>query len=281
MAYISASVYVPEAMTNINVELVFPTDGLLVDGRYAVKGVITLLHGLYGSGKDWIQLSAASRYAYDRGYILVCPSCGNSFYNNMAYGPPMYSVIVEHLPKQLDLIFRIPRERERNYIAGLSMGGYGAMRIGLLNPDRYAGIGAFSGALDAAAMIRASAGTPYRGFFTPVFGDNLAVPDDADLLRIIPKAAARGEELKQRILITCGRQDEADYHIHSQNRTFLDAAGKAGLDVSYREWDGVHVWKVWERSLVEFIDFIEQSSGNSAENSGYAAEERKNWTEDA
>jgi putative lysine transport system ATP-binding protein len=273
MAYISASVYVPEAMTNINVDMLFPTDGLLADGRHEVKGVITLLHGLYGSGKDWTQFSAASRYAYDGGYILVCPSCGNSFYNNMAYGPPMYSVIVDHLPKQLDMIFKIPRDREVNYIAGLSMGGYGAMRIGLLNPDRYAAIGSFSGALDAMSMIHAAAETPYRSFFTPIFGDDLDIPDDADLLKLIPKATARGEDLKQRILITCGRQDEVDYHIHSQNRIFLDAAGKAGLDVTYREWDGAHVWNVWDRSLVEFISFIE--------NSGYAAEERKNWTEDA
>jgi putative lysine transport system ATP-binding protein len=273
MAYINVSVYVPEAMTSIDVELLFPTDGLLVDGRYEVKGVITLLHGLYGSGKDWMRLSAASRYAYDRGYILVCPSCGNSFYNNMVYGPPMYSVVVEHLPKQLDLIFRIPRERKVNYIAGLSMGGYGAMRIGLLNPDRYAGIGAFSGALDAAAMIQAAAETPYRRLFTPVFGDSLDIPDDADLLKIIPKAAARGKELKQRILVTCGRQDEADYHIHSQNRIFIEAARKADLDVAYREWDGLHRWNVWDRSLVEFISFIE--------NSDYVLEERKNWIEDA
>jgi putative lysine transport system ATP-binding protein len=273
MAYINASVYVPEAMSSINVDLLFPTDGRLVDGRHEVKGVITLLHGLYGSEKDWIQLSSASRYAYDRGYILVCPGCGNSFYNNMAYGPPMYSVIAEYLPKQLDLVFRIPREREINYIAGLSMGGYGALRIGLLNPERYAAVGAFSGALNAAAMIRAAAGTPYRSFFTPIFGDNLDIPDDADLLKLLPQAAAREEHLKQRILITCGRRDEEDYHIHSQNRIFVDAARKAGLDVACREWDGVHVWNVWDRSLVEFISFIE--------NSDYAAEERKNWIEDA
>jgi putative lysine transport system ATP-binding protein len=273
MAYISAAVYVPEAMTSIDVELLFPTDGLLVDGRYEVKGVITLLHGLYGSGKDWVRLSAAGRYAYDRGYILVCPGCGNSFYHNMAYGPPVYSVITEYLPRQLDLIFKIPRDRERSHIAGLSMGGYGAMRTGLLNPERYASIGAFSGALDAVSMIRSMEDTQYRRFFTPIFGETLDIPDDADLLKIIPRAAARGKDLRQRILVTCGRQDEENYHIHSQNRAFIDAARKAALEVSYREWDGVHVWNVWDRSLVEFIGFIE--------NSDYDAAERKNWIEDA
>lgn len=273
MAYISVSVYVPEAMTNINVELLFPTDGLLVDGRYEVKGVITLLHGLYGSGKDWMQLSAASRYAYDRGYILVCPSCGNSFYHNMVYGPPIYSVIVDYLPGQLDRIFKIPRDRDRNYIAGLSMGGYGAVRIGLLNPDRYAAIGSFSGALNTAAMISAAAETPSRKFFTPIFGENLDLPDDVDLLNLIPAAAARGRELKQRILITCGRQDEENYQVHTQNKIFIEAARKAALDITYREWDGLHVWNVWDRSLVEFISFIE--------NSGYNAEERKNWAPDS
>ena len=54
---------------------------------------------------------------------------------------------------------------------------------------------------------------------------------------------------------------------------FIDAARKAALDVSYREWDGVHMWNVWDRSLVEFISFIE--------NSDYDTKERKNWIEDA
>jgi S-formylglutathione hydrolase FrmB len=153
------------------------------------------------------------------------------------------------------------------------MGGYGAMRIGLLNPDRYAAIGSFSGALDTAAMISAAAETPSRNFFTPIFGENLDVPGDADLLNLIPPAAAREKELKQRIFITCGRQDEENYHVHSQNMIFIDAAKKFGLDLTYREWDGIHVWNVWDRSLVEFIGFIE--------NSDYNAKERKNWTEDA
>ncbi|MDR1900528.1 MAG: esterase family protein [Treponema sp.] len=269
MAYISASVYVPEAATNINVELLFPTDSLLVDGRYEVKGVITLLHGLYGSGKDWLQLTAASRYAYDCGYILVCPSCGNSFYNDMAYGPPIYSVILKHLPVQLERIFRIPVGREVNYIAGLSMGGYGAMRLGLLNPDRYAAIGAFSGALDMAALVRVNKDTQYRSFFTPVFGEDLAVPDDADLIKVVPGAAARSREYGQKIFITCGKQDEENYHIHTQTKNFLDAAKKAGLDLTYREWDGVHVWQVWDRSLAEFIGFIE--------NSRYGEEKKADW----
>jgi putative lysine transport system ATP-binding protein len=269
MAYISASIYVPELTRSIDVELLFPTDGLLVDGREEVKGVITLLHGLYGSGKDWLRLSAAGRYAYDRGYILICPSCGNSFYCDMVYGQPYYSAIVKYLSRQMDLIFKIPREREKNYIAGLSMGGYGAMRIGLLNPDRYAAIGAFSGALDMAAMVKNAAESPYRSFFTPVFGEKLEIPEDGDLIKLIAAAAGGVKKYGQRIMITCGLQDEENYHVHSQNQNFLAAARKAGVEPFYREWDGAHVWHVWDRSLAEFIGFIEGSA--------YGEETKDHW----
>jgi S-formylglutathione hydrolase FrmB len=149
------------------------------------------------------------------------------------------------------------------------MGGYGAMRIGLLNPGRYAAIGAFSGALDMANMVRAAAGTPSRSFFTPVFGEDLAIPDDADLIKVVANAVPRYREYSQRIFITSGKQDEENYHIHTQNQTFIAAARKAGLDLTYREWDGVHVWQVWDRSLAEFIGFIEGS--------GYGEEKRNDW----
>jgi putative lysine transport system ATP-binding protein len=124
-----------------------------------------------------------------------------------------------------------------------------------------------------AAMLRSPVGEPFRNLFIPVFGENLDIPDDADLMNLIPRAAGRGEELKQRIFITCGRQDEENYHVRSQNLIFMESARKAGLDLNYREWDGAHVWNVWDRSLLEFISFVE--------NSRYSEDERKNWTEDA
>ncbi|MDR1617764.1 MAG: esterase family protein [Treponema sp.] len=270
MAFVNVSVYVPEAGMNINVDMVFPNDRRWKAEAGDIKGVITLLHGFYGCGEDWLRLTAAGRYAYDSGYLLICPGAGNSFYHNMAYGPPWYDIITEFLPRELNSIFKIPVEREINHIAGLSMGGYGAMRIGLSSPDRYATIGAFSGALDLAVLAAIAGKAPEaRSFFTPVLGESLTLPGEADLLKLVAKEAERSRSLGQRVFVTCGKQDELSHRVYTQNQNFLKAAKNTPLDFTYREWDGLHEWQFWDRSLAEYIGFIEKSD--------YGAQRRGNW----
>jgi putative lysine transport system ATP-binding protein len=260
MAFVQVSVFVPEAGMNINVDMVFPNDRRWNAEAGDIKGVITLLHGFYGCGEDWIRLTAAGRYAYDTGYLLICPGAGNSFYHNMSYGPPWYDIMTQYLPRELHKIFRIPEGRERHHIAGLSMGGYGALRIGLAHPERYATIGAFSGALDLAGLSAAAARAPGAGpFFSAILGDDLFLPAGANLLTISPETAERSRALGQRIFITCGKQDEPLYHVYTQNQKFREAAHGTPLDITYREWDGGHEWQFWDRSLAEYIGFIDRS----------------------
>jgi putative lysine transport system ATP-binding protein len=220
-------------------------------------GVITLLHGFSGSGDDWVQLSAAGRYAYNNGYILVCPSCDNSFYNDMRCGPPWYTILTRYLPVRLAQIFKIPRAREINYIAGLSMGGYGALRTAFLNPGCYAAAGSFSGALDIKRLVEIYAGSKdARPLFTNIFGGDLSVPDDADLLKLAPKAAADPSARRLRLFISCGRQDNLIHQVYAQNQNFLSAVRGLPLDITYREWDGSHEWDFFDASLAQFISFI-------------------------
>jgi S-formylglutathione hydrolase FrmB len=270
VAFVNTAVFVPEANMNVNVAMVFPNDRRWNPEAGEIKGVITLLHGAYGCGEDWLRLTAAGRYAYDTGYLLICPGVGNSFCRNMTYGPPWFDILAGYLPRELHKIFKIPGDREKNHIAGLSMGGYGAMRIGLAFPERYATIGAFSGAMDLAASAAMSINVPAgRTLLAPVLGENLAVPDEADLLKAAVKAAEKSRALGQRIFITCGRQDELSHHIYTQNQNFLRAAKNTSLDITYREWDGFHEWHFWDRSLAEYIGFIEKND--------YGIQKRRNW----
>jgi putative lysine transport system ATP-binding protein len=255
MATIQALVFIPEVSRSVPVNLYFPADS--ASGHVEVKGVITLLHGFSGSGDDWVQLSAAGRYAYNNGYILVCPSCDNSFYNNMRYGPPWYTILTEYLPARLGQIFKIPTDREINYIAGLSMGGYGALRTALLNPGRYAAVGAFSGALNIRKLVELyKDDINARSLFTGIFGDDLFIPEDADLFKLAPKAAADPLARQLRVFITCGKQDNLAHQVYSQNQSFLSAVQGLPLDITYREWDGAHEWDFFDRSLAGFIGFI-------------------------
>jgi S-formylglutathione hydrolase FrmB len=270
VAFVNTTVFIPEANMNVNVAMVFPNDRRWNPEAGEIKGVITLLHGAYGCGEDWLRLTAAGRYAYDTGCLLICPGVGYSFCHNMTYGPPWFDILTGYLPRELHKIFKIPADREINHIAGLSMGAYGAMRIGLAFPERYATIGAFSGAMDLAASAAMSINVPAgRMLLAPVLGENLTVPDEADLLKATVKAAEKSRALGQRILITCGKQDELSHHIYTQNQNFLKAAKNTSLDITYREWDGLHEWHFWDRSLAEYIGFIEKSD--------YGIQKCRNW----
>ena len=123
MAYIDCKLKSQILGTTVGVKLYFPTD-LPADVGYTVKGVLTLLHGYTNSGDDWMQMTAAPRYAADNGLVLVMPDCGNSFYQNMMHGGAYKTFVTEELPMLLGRMFKLPARREQNFIAGLSMGGY-------------------------------------------------------------------------------------------------------------------------------------------------------------
>lgn len=259
MATIQTNLVIPSMKRTLGVHLYFPTD-LPASVGNKVRGVITLLHGLIGGPSDWMMMTAAPRYAADNGYILVCPNADNSFYNDMAYGSDFYTGLTEELPALLGTMFHIPTERENNFIAGLSMGGYGALRIGLAHPERYAAIGAFSGALDMAAIAAAGAQIPsVKAMLAPVLGEALGVPDGVNLMHLAKGVSALPAAEQPRILCTCGRQDNDEMMIHIQNQNFRACAEALPLDYTYKEWDGVHEWNFWDRSLAEFIGFVQSS----------------------
>lgn len=268
MAFITAEIKIFETASAITVRLYFPTDLPAIVGN-DVKGVITLLHGFGNSSADWVHMSAACRYAADNGYILVMPDATNSFYSNMAFGAPWHTIIAELLPAQLQRIFKIPSNREINYIAGLSMGGYGAMRIGLSHPNRFAAVGSFSGTVDMLSLLNALQNMPdYKPMFAPIFGQELNLPDDANLFNLAKIVSTMPKNQQPRIFCTCGLQDE-EGKIYQQNQAFKALAKTLPLDYTYREWDGTHEWNFWDRSLAEFIGFIQ--------NSGYGLRKQNDW----
>ena len=125
-----------EAMITVNeVKLFLPTDQT-ANTTHQVAGVVTLLHG-YGNNCDcWLENTAAVRYAKDNNLALVMPDASNSFYQDMAAGPAWQTWLTRELPELLNRNFRLPMEREKNFIFGLSMGGYGALLLALRNPHR-------------------------------------------------------------------------------------------------------------------------------------------------
>ncbi len=260
MAYLTCALKSQVMQTTVNLHLYLPNDLPVAVGNRP-KAVLTLLHGFSNSGEDWFQMSAAARYAADNGLVLVAPDCGNSFYHNMMYGGAYRTFLIEELPILLNDIFKLPQGRDKNFIAGLSMGGYGALYLGLTRPDVYGGCASFSGAVDLAMMLKDPAAPGLREVFAPVLGDSLALPKTSDLREIVRKCAALPAEKQPRILLTNGLQDREPYGILEQNNAFHKVC--SGLHLAhYRrlQWNGVHEWNFWDRSLVYAIDYFLQNN---------------------
>lgn len=271
MAVITCKMRSESLQTMTEVRVYYPCDLPAAVGS-EVKGVVTLLHGFTNDSESWQDFTAAIRYAADNGLALVMPDASNSFYQDMVYGGAYYTWLTQEMPALLGKMLRLPAEREKNFICGLSMGGYGALLLALREPGRYAACASFSGAVDVGLMLAAKEQAPAVGLvFGPVFGPELALPEQADLYRLAEKVSRLPRAQQPRILCTVGRQDHAPYFIYEQNARFCEFARRLPLDYTYMEWDGVHEWNFWDRSLVQAIDLFIQPGYAGKVQSGWAA----------
>jgi len=118
-----------------------------------------LLHGLSDDDTIWSRRTSVERYVAPLGLAVVMPQVHRSYYTDEVHGNRYWTFLSEELPAVVDRFFRLSRRREDTFVAGLSMGGYGALKWALRDPDRFAAAASLSGGaeLGAAAHRRRSA----------------------------------------------------------------------------------------------------------------------------
>ena len=109
--------------------------------------VVYMLHGAGGDGFEWIQRADMEQLCCQYGFIAVMPDAALSCYNDTPYGAKYYTYISEELPAMIEATFHASTDARDRYIMGYSLGGFGAVKIGLMNPDRYCKIASLSGCI--------------------------------------------------------------------------------------------------------------------------------------
>ena len=99
--------------------------------------VVYMLHGAGGDGFEWVQRADVEAWCCKYGFIAVMPSCQLSFYNDTPDGRNFATYVAWELPNMIEATFHASRQAKDRYLMGYSMGGFGAVRIGLCNPDRF------------------------------------------------------------------------------------------------------------------------------------------------
>jgi len=235
--------------------------------RYNEEGKIPVLWLLHGMGDDhtgWIRYTNLERYALARGIAVVCPAVLNqSFYCNMIKGTPYYDYIAYDLPKVMREMFpQFSERREDNYIAGLSMGGYGALKFGLSLPENYGHVGCLSAGNfvffekylpseeEADSFLSPFYGIARNSFGTPTM--EAAAGSDADLYTLLDRALAQGKLLPE-LHMYCGTEDFVK-PISDETADYIRPRVEGKTGFSYKQGPGVHNWDFWDHWLPVFMN---------------------------
>lgn len=211
--------------------------------------VLYLLHGYSDNQTAWARRTGVERYLEDSGkpLLIVMPNMQNYFYTDIVNGPRFFSYIAEELPRVLSAYFHPSQSREHTFVAGLSMGGYGAFKLALRYPERFSRAASFSGALAMVSHREHAEGrtTQLSDDLRFIFGDR--VREEDDLIALLQRVAP---EHLPALYQSCGTADA----LYEENQVFLAAARQAKAPITYYEEAGIaHEWAFWDREIQKFI----------------------------
>ena len=216
--------------------------------------VLYLLHGLGGNYLDWTTRANLADYTRTLPLIVVMPDGENGWYTNAADGSArLEDYILTDLPADVVQKFRTINSRYGRAIAGLSMGGYGALKMALKRPAAFSVVGAFSGAFEVTRvgrlerLIGAAESERIARIFGPADSATRKENDVFGLAAAIKPAAAPF------IYVDCGI---ADNELISANREVAAALHKAGVAYEYHEVAGGHTWDYWDRQIRAFLPVL-------------------------
>lgn len=224
-----------------------------------------LLHGLLGNYTDWVSGTRVQRWAEDAGLAVVMPSGDNSFYIPGQVANADYGTFVgEELPRVMSDMFPLSRRREDTFIAGLSMGGYGALRNGMIHAETFSRIAAFSAGIHLFDS---------ESFFSiaheeSVFGDlKEAAKTDKNqhvALAHLKERVGRGEVEAPEFWMSCGTEDP----LYKVNRKLYQEILDAGFKVDWDEEPCGHEWDFWDSQIKKVIDWLPLDATNATLGSG-------------
>jgi len=216
--------------------------------------VLYLLHGFSGHYSDWVTRTNLADYAADYRMIVVTPEGNDGWYTDGAgtAADKYESYILQELIPDVDRRFRTIQTRYARGIAGLSMGGYGALKFGLKYPDQFVFAGSLSGALAVASWTEAdlkdlkAIRDSVFSVYGPVGSETRKRNDIYEITRGLN--AARIAALPY-FYLDCGTED----FLFDMNQRFAALLREKKIPHEYRELPGNHNWEYWDQQVREVL----------------------------
>lgn len=217
--------------------------------------VLYLLHGMTGNHTSWQRLSSIERYALAKNIAVVMPSTDLGFYTNTTYDMNYWTYVSEELPELLQIYFPLlSTKREKTFVGGLSMGGYGAAKLALLKPERFSQAIVLSaplilrGQTDRLLEMRSAA--YWEGIFGPL-SDLEFSPNDPQTW--IEKFSHDEATPTPRFFVACGTEDS----LLPASQYYVKLLEHDQFDVEYHEGPGGHEWPFWDEWIEKGLAWLD------------------------
>ena len=212
-----------------------------------------LLHGLSDNHSAWRNRSNIVEYAWMYNIAVIMPDVGRYWYTDTSFGENYFTFLTDELPKACRTFFGgLSAQREDNFIAGLSMGGYGAVKAAMWCPEKYAGCFSLSGSLDITRKGRSCDIPLWRAIFKPDMESPLELEGtEHDLFYKAKLNAENGVEMPK-IKMWCGTEDS----LLQCNRNYHALLENLGIEHEYSESEGDHSWKWWDLHIRDGLEYF-------------------------
>lgn len=234
--------------------VVLPVDYDKPAARAKRYPVLYLLHGLTGHYDNWVTHTKLSDYAAKYSMIIVTPEGGDAWYTDSGTEPAAKyeTYIIEELIPDVQRRYRTIETREGRGIAGLSMGGYGALKFGVKHPEMFVFAGSLSGALGAASWTE----TDLRGLeaiwrtLLAIFGqEDSPLRRANDLHKLYRELTAERIAALPYVYLDCGTEDP----LLSSSRSLAAILLERKIPHEYHQLPGKHNWEYWDAQVQEVL----------------------------
>jgi len=239
--------------TSMNVILPQQTTSQIGMKGKTTKGkfpVLYLLHGMSDDETIWSRRTSIERYVAPLGIAVVMPCAGRSFYTDMACGPKYWTFVSEELPAIARSFFPISEKREDNFVAGLSMGGYGAFKLALSKPESFSFGASLSGALDIPGFFKAS--PAINPELLNIFGPAKKVAGSENDLFHLAEKLFKSKKQAPDLFMSCGTED----YLYGSNQKFKKHLEKLKARLTYDEAPGNHEWGYWDIKIQKVLSLL-------------------------
>lgn len=224
--------------------------------------VVYLLHGFGNDESLWMRRTSIERYASQYGFAVIIPTTQLGCYTDTTYGVKYWTFISEELPRFCKEHFaNISDKKEDTFVVGASMGGHGALKMALSNPNRFKAAAALSAPLNIASESIIEGFRKKKPFWEGIFGPLENIKGSKNDLGYLTNLLIENKEVKiedrPKLYSWCGTED----FLYEDNLEMGEKMKSLGLELETHYSEGKHNWFCWDREIQNVLKWFSDLKG--------------------